>query len=172
MVLCVLPGVNLTIILFGLHQVMHVLLAYGLVCYPSQQRVLSAINYLTWRCLNLLRFWKVLTPAGAIVAHKSRTPCSALHSVTFSIAYRALSSAGAAPVVGTAGTQNSPELTAAIPLVVGAAAGSASVIARCRQVLVAWFSSLSSAGIVSSGRKLFAQVSESYDRDKELRVLY
>ena len=51
---------------------------------------------------------------------------------------------------------------------VGAAAGSASVIARCSQALVAWFSSLSYAGIVSSGRELIAKVSESYDRDKEL----
>lgn len=54
---------------------------------------------------------------------------------------------------------------------VGPAAGSASVIARCSQALVAWLSSLSCAGIISSGRKLIAKVSESYDRDKELWVL-
>lgn len=89
----------------------HVLLAHGLVCCPLQKGPQ----------LPSMMLLEVPAPvlgggstASAAVARKSREPCPALHSTTFSIAYRT-QLCRAAPSQGQQEAQNGPGPTAVMP---------------------------------------------------------
>lgn len=86
MVLCVLPGINLTIIFWAASDDAHIACIWSCLL-PLTTEGLDCHQLCYLEVSKSAQILEGVDTVSAIVAHKSREPYSALHSMTCSIAY-------------------------------------------------------------------------------------